>query len=102
MTQDTHETHLPAEQATSIIGVLVVLLCRCVPLFTGTHLGPHHEPMRLDSDGDNYESIATLLAVSSDCSIRQSQNTHYSYLSRTRTGTICDMSLFMHEIDGSE
>ena len=36
--------------------------CCCVPLPTGTHLGPYHEPVRSDSDGD-YRSLATLLSV---------------------------------------
>ena len=39
---------------------------------------------------------------SRDCGICQTQDTHYSYLSRPRTATICAMSLLMHEIDGSE
>ena len=39
-----------------------MLRCR-VKLSTGTPLGPHHEPMGSDSDGDDYESLATLLAV---------------------------------------
>ena len=30
------------------------------------------------------------------------QNAHYSLSSRTRTAAVCDMSLLMHEIDGSE
>ena len=33
------------------------------PLSTGTHLEPHHEPMGSGSDGDDYESLAILLAI---------------------------------------
>ena len=59
--------------------------CCCVQLSTGTHLGPHHEPVGSESDGDEYESLATLLSFLS---------------SRTRTATGCDV--LMYEIGGSE
>ena len=40
----------------------------------------------------------------SDGGIRQTQNTHCSLSSRTRKDAVCvcEMPLFMHELDGSE
>ena len=82
-----------------MIGVLV-LPC-CVPIPTATHLGRHHEPMGSDSDGDDYESLATLLAVAIAAFARKHIPVHLS--SRTRTAAVCEMSLLlMHEVDESE
>ena len=59
--------------------------------------------MGSDSDGDDYEPCQ-LLAVAT-APFAKHRDTHcydYSYLSRTRTAAVCEMSLFMHEIVGGE
>ena len=68
---------------------------------TGTQLGPQHKPMGSDGDGDDYESLPTLVAVAIAAFAKH--KTHHSYLSSmARTAAVCDMSLLTHEIDGSE
>ena len=58
--------------------------------------------MESDSDGDDYESLATLLAVAIAALVKHNTHCYYSYLSRTRTAAVCNVSLLMLEIDGSE
>ena len=61
--------------------------------------------MGSDGDGDDYESLATLVVVAI-VTFAEQRDTHYycyySYLSRTRTAAVCDMPWLMHDIDGSE
>ena len=69
----------------SYVGVVSCVVCgtrsaaAAVPLPAGTHLGPHHEPVRSDSYGD-YKSLATLLTVAS--AAPNTKHTHYSYRGR--------------------
>ena len=57
--------------------------------------------MGSDCDGDAYESLATLLAVANAALAKQENHYYCSYSSRARTAAVYDMSLLMHDIDGS-
>ena len=73
------------------------------PLAHISHLGPHHESMGPDSDGEDYESLATLLAVALAALSKHKTHTTRTCRGRSRqTAAVYDSSLFMHEIDGSE
>ena len=94
--QDTRIRHiyLSAEQATRVSSGYWCHCC-CVSLSAGARLGPHHEPMGSDSDGDDYESLAALLAVSR---LHHSPNTRHTLLLRARIcrgrgqpATVCDI-----------
>lgn len=103
-TRQTRQRYLSAsyEQAICIICV-VVLLLRGVPLLAGTHIRPHHVPVGSGSDGGNNESIATLVAVAIAGFAKRRKKRHsYSYMSKTRTAALCNKSLFVHDIDGSD
>ena len=51
---------------------------------------------------DDYESLATLLAGASAAFAKHETHTNCTLSSNTKTAAVCDMSLLMHEIDGSE
>ena len=95
-----HQTHLSVS-CKHVTRIMASSCCCCVPLSVGTHLKPHHVPM--GSDSEDYQSLATLVKVDI-ASFAKQRDAHddYSYLSRTRTAAVCDVSLLMHEIDGSE
>ena len=62
-TQDTRIGHIYLCAVSSQHVSQAYSCCCCVPISAGTHLGPHHMPMGSDSDGHDYESLATLDAV---------------------------------------
>ena len=79
---------------------MLLLLCPTIRWHT-----PQASPRAdgIGSDGDDYESLATLVAVVIAAFAKHKDTHNYcSNLSWTRTAAVCDMSVLMHEIDGSE
>ena len=97
-TQDTHQAYvsdLLSKQHVSFGGLVLLR-------YLATHsLTPRQEPMGSESDGNEYEGLATLLAAA-NAAIAIRKHTLLLLSSRTRTAVVCDMPLLMCEIDGSE
>ena len=58
--------------------------------------------MGSDSDGDDYESLATLLTVAIAPFAKHKIHTIRTCRGRGQPAAVCDMSLLMHEIDRSK